>query len=48
MAEIISGAGHDLTFAQAETVNRRMVELLREPDTPLPEARIERRGELVT
>lgn len=30
-AEIIPGAGHDLTFAQAETVNRKIMEFLQQP-----------------
>ena len=27
-AEIVPGAGHDLTFSQADLVNRRMLEFL--------------------
>lgn len=30
-AEMVSGAGHDLTFVQADSVNRRVIEFLRQP-----------------
>lgn len=34
-AEIIRGAGHDLSFAQADTVNRRIIEFLKEEPAAL-------------